>query len=365
VRVNHERVSKVLAALAAQQLDALVITEPASRRYLTGWPTHDSQPEETAYWLLLAPGGATILTSPSSEAEAREDVPDAEVATAAGRPAIAARAGEMLGAAGYRRVGFDDEHLSAGQFGRLRAAAPASIELVGVADLVRTVRSVKEPEEIARLREAIRITDIAYTDLLEWLRPGVSEKEIARFVDRRQLDLGSEKPAFGTLVGSGPGSAVIHHEPTDRAIREGEHAWIDFGATVGGYCSDLSRAFCLGRPDERAQALYDTLIASLDAGIAASVVGAHAADVAERYAEVVEAGGYTVGHVGGHGIGLQVHELPSVSRRGTVTLEPNMVVTADPGVYIHGWGGMRVEDDILITADGPEILSHAPRRLVV
>jgi Xaa-Pro aminopeptidase len=363
--VRVHRVEKVFERLRERDLAALVVTEPSSRFYLTGWPAHDSQPGETAYWLLIDHDGATIVSSSGNEAEALEAVPDARFVALTGLEPAAARVGKLLKDVGHRRIGYDDDHLSAGDYLRLRDLLPEPVELVPAADLVRSMRAVKEAEEIELLREAIGITDRALDALRDWLKPGVTEREVAWFAERYVREHGAEGLAFPVLVGSGPTAACIHNHPTDRRIREGEPCWIDLGAKVGGYCADLSRGFCLGRPDERTQALHEALIVALDLNIADLQPGANGAEVARRSAAELERRDLPIGHVGGHGIGLQVHEAPYVdrSRSGSVTLVENMVVTADPGVYVPGWGGMRVEDDVLVTANGPIVLSSAARGL--
>lgn len=179
------------------------------------------------------------------------------------------------------------------------------------------------------------------------------------------FDHGADATAFVTILGAGEGAVVPHHEPTDYPIEPGEPCWVDFGAVVGGYCADLTRAFCLGEPDERLQEAYDAVIAALDAGIAQLKAGTVASVAANAAAYEIERLGLPVSHVLGHGIGLQVHELPNVDRGSNIILQEGMVITAEPGIYFPGWGGVRVEDDVLVTNDGPEILTSATRALVI
>lgn len=361
------RVEKLAVALEREGLDALLITEPASRFYVTGWGMFDAQPGESSFWVLADPQGTTILTGHGDVTEAREKAPNSAIVPLAGwHPLIKSRKiAELVTKAGYRRVGYDSEHLSAGRYLELRSTLPAQVELVPAPELVRTLRAVKEPGEIELIREAIRITDEAYMALREWLRAGVTEREAAWFLDRYMFEHGAEGLSFKTILGAGPGGVIPHHEPTDYPIEAGDPCWVDFGAVVGGYCADLTRAFCLGGADDRLQEAYDAVIAALDAGIAELRVGAAGSVAAEAAAAEVERRGLPVSHVLGHGIGLQVHELPYVERTTTERLEAGMVVTAEPGIYFPDWGGVRVEDDVLITPDGPEILTRATRELVI
>lgn len=364
--IRH-RVDKLADALEKAGLDAIIVTEPASRFYLTGWSMFDAQPGETAYWVLADPAGTTILTGIHNVVEAQGAAPGSRIIGLSGaeRRAIAARTAQPIEGAGYTRVGYDDFHLGAGRYFDLHAALPPYVELVPVAEMIRTLRAVKEPGEIEQIREAIRITDDAYIALRAWLKRGTTEKQAAWFLERYMKEHGSEGLAFRIILAAGPGGAVPHHEPTDRPIREGEPCWVDFGARVGGYGADMTRSFCLGSPDGLLEEVYDAVIAALDTGIAALTVGARGSAVAEGAAAEIERRGLPVGHILGHGIGLQVHELPSVSRGSSVILQEGMIITAEPGIYFPGWGGIRVEDDVHVTGDGPVILNRSPRQLTI
>lgn len=358
------RIEKLAKALAQRELDALIVTEPTSRYYLTGWWMGDSQPGELAFWVLADPEGTTILTGQSNVVEAREAASGSRIVgtTPAERGKNAAKIAGMILEAGYRRVGFDDIHLGTNYYLQLRAALGDRVELVQAADLVREIRAVKEPGEIDLLREAIRITDSAYMTMRDWITPGRTEREVAWFLEKYMREQGAEGLGFGTIVAAGPGGAVPHHEPTDRPIQPGEPVVLDFAALYHGYSADLTRTFCLGTPaDDLLPRIYEAVIASLDAGIAALKVGdpANAASIPAAYE--VESRGFPVSHPGGHGIGLQVHELPS----GPMILAEDMIMTFEPGVYIPGWGGVRVEDDVLLTKSGAVILTTSTRQLEI
>jgi len=363
--MKAHRVAKIREALRREGLDALIVTEPGSRFYLTDWSTPDPQPGETAYWLIVDQQDLTILTGAPNKGEALAAVPSARFVGLGSSELAAERAATVLRESSHHRIGYDDLYLAASDFRVLSELASGSTEWIAVPELVRNIRAVKEPEEIEILRTAIQITDEAYESMREWLKPGTTERGVARFVERYAKDHGAEDLAFGVLVGSGPNSAAIHHHPTDRPIQSGDPCWIDFGAKIGGYSADLSRAFCLGSPSDRLLALYDAVIATLDLNVAGLVVGANGQDIAQRSIEELERRGFSVGHFGGHGIGLQVHEPPFLDRGLPIPVEENVIVTADPGVYITGWGGMRIEEDVLVTANGPEILTKATRDLVI
>ncbi|RIK46711.1 MAG: aminopeptidase P family protein [Chloroflexi bacterium] len=316
------RIEKLGAALAREGLDGLIVTEPASRFYLTGWSMFDAQPGENAFWVLADGHGSTVLAGQGDVTEAREKARGSRIVPLAGwQPSVkATQTASLIREAGYQRVGFDDVHMGAGVYLELRAALGNRVELVPVGELVREIRAIKEPEEIELIREAIRITDAAYMAMREWLKPGTTEKEAAWFLNRYMFDHGADATAFVTILGAGEGAVVPHHEPTDYPIEPGEPCWVDFGAVVGGYCADLTRAFCLGEPDERLQEAYAAVIAALDAGIAQLKAGTVASVAANAAAYEIERLGLPVSHVLGHGIGLQVHELPNVDRGSNIIL---------------------------------------------
>jgi Xaa-Pro aminopeptidase len=363
--MHASRVGKVRESLRREDLDALIVSEAGSRFYLTGWANPDSQAGETAYWFVVDSNDLTIVSGEPNRGEAEEAVPNARFVGLGSSESAAERVAALLGESGHRRIGYDDLYLSAGDFRCLVEQTPSSVDWVAVPELVRALRAIKEPGEIEMLRTAIGITDAAYESMREWIKPGTTEREVARFIEQYVKDHGAEDLSFPVLVGSGPNSASIHHHPTDRPIQPGDPCWIDFGAKIGGYCADLSRAFCLGAADDRLTALYEAVIATLDLNVAALVVGANGYDIAQQSIAELERRGFLVGHFGGHGIGLQVHEPPFLDRGLPIPVEENIIVTADPGVYIIGWGGMRIEEDVLVTRDGPVILTSATRELVI
>ena len=358
------RVERVAKELARRELDAIIVTEPTSRYYLTGWKMDDTQVGELAYWVLAGPDSLTILTGQNNLSEAIEAAPGSKIIGIApqDRGKNASMIAALIQEAGYKRVGIDDVHLGANYYLQLTESLPPHIELTPAADLIRTVRAVKEPGEIELLREAIRLTDEAYMALREWITAGTTEKQVAWFLERHMRDRGADGIGFGTIVAAGPAGAVPHHEPTDRPIEAGEPVVLDFGGTYEGYTADLTRTFCIGEPrDQQLIDIHTAVLASLTRGMAALRAGDRCDGPTAVATHEVESRGFTVSHPGGHGIGLQIHELPT----GPMVLRENMVMTFEPAVYIDGWGGVRIEDNVLITADGPVVLTMSPHDLVI
>jgi Xaa-Pro aminopeptidase len=236
------------------------------------------------------------------------------------------------------------------------------VEWVPSRNLVASGREVKDPAEIASIRRACAITSAAVTAAMAMLAPGVEEREVAAEIERNFKRLGADGLAFPTLVASGDRTAQPHPQPGDRRLQAGEWLLIDAGCTSGGYCADMTRTMVLGRPDKRQHEVWDAVRAALEAGLAAVRPGARARDVDAACRRVLAGKGLAgyFGHDTGHGVGLTLHEGPRLSADSEDVLEPGMLVTVEPGVYMPGWGGVRLEELALVTADGREVLTTAP-----
>jgi Xaa-Pro aminopeptidase len=261
-------------------------------------------------------------------------------------------------------LGFEP-HLAWHRHEELTEVLPG-VQLEGMSGLVEWVRMVKEPDEVAALRRAVAITDAAFVAAVDAMRPGVTEAEIAWVIDRYFREHGAEGSAFPTIVAAGVYAAMPHHVPDETPLRAGEPIILDLGAQVDGYCADLTRTVALGHADDRLRETHAAIVAGMDAGIAMLRPGIVACDAANTAIEAIRARGMEAQHVLGHGVGLSVHEWPWISpEEDGVTLAAGMLSTAEPGIYDPAWGGVRVEECVEITPEGPVILSKAPRTLVV
>lgn len=360
--VSTGRLARVRAALAARELDALLVSQPHNRRYLSGLRAGDGSAGESAGWLLITADQAWLITSFLHAEEARHEAPDFQLYQL--KETLPVAAADVLGQLGARRVGVEHRHLTAWALADLHHRRP-ECAFPDASGLVERLRAIKEPDEVAAIRRAAALTDAALADGLSVLRPGMTERHLAWHLERYLREHGSDGLAFDVCVASGPNTALPHARPTERPLARGEPIWVDLGARVDGYCADLTRAFCLGAADDRLRGLHGLVceaLATAVAGLRADLDG-RAADALGR--AVIEAAGYgeAFGHSLGHGVGLAVHELPALSRRSEDVLAPGMVVTVEPGIYLPGWGGVRVEDLVLLTADGVEVLSQAPKQL--
>jgi Xaa-Pro aminopeptidase len=267
----------------------------------------------------------------------------------------------------HGRVGYDDAHTSVKNLAKLEELAPDGVELVVASGLVEGLRRHKDDAELEAIAEAARITDEVYEWLFAQDLVGKTEREVMLTAHQRMLELGAEDPSFPAIVAAGENSALPHHESSDRVIGEGEFLLIDMGAIVDGYCSDCTRTVAIGEPDDDAREVYEVVrsaqASALDA-IHAGVSGPEADAVARD--EIISAGyGEEFGHGLGHGVGIDVHEAPRLSKRSDDTLEPGDVVTVEPGIYLPGRFGVRIEDLVTVTDNGARNLSSVPKELRV
>ncbi|WP_347242011.1 Xaa-Pro peptidase family protein [Thermus sp.] len=337
------RAQELLEPLA---LDALLVTRPENVRYLSGFP----HPEDAQ--VLVTEEGAFLLTDPRYPEAERESRIPAKVLRREEREEL------------YRnlrgRVGFEAEHLPYAALERLRELSPA--EWVPTKGVVERLRLRKTPEEVERIRKAQALAEEALAHVLPLLRPGVEEREIALEIEFFLKRRGAE-PAFPPIVASGARGALPHARASEKRLLGGELVTLDLGARVEGYHSDMTRTFALGRPKEELRRAYKAVEEALEAALAALAPGKPAKEVDALARKVLE--GYGLDrhfvHSLGHGVGLAVHEGPGLSPYSEEVLEPGMVVTVEPGVYLPGLGGVRLEELVLLTEKGPELLSRFPR----
>ena len=355
--------------MAAAGLDRFLVTHPVNIRYLTGL-------QASSGILFVAPGAATLLVDFRYATAARGLAAPGITVQVVDGPLDDAAAG-LIRASGRSQVGIEGEHLPVSRFNRLASAcarpqlplgedhgAPA---LTAVDRLVARVRAIKDPAEIAVLREGGRRISSVARELRRWVRVGATEIEVAAALDAAMREAGFERPAFETIVAAGPNGALPHARPTGRRLREGEGVVLDFGGVYDGYCVDLTRTVCLGPMAPGFRRLFDAVREAHAAAIAAVSPGAVAADIDGAARRVLDGRGLgeAFGHGTGHGLGLEVHEEPRISRHTSrdEQVQPGMVFTIEPGAYVPGIGGVRIEDDVLVVAGGCELLTDAPIEL--
>ena len=236
-------------------------------------------------------------------------------------------------------------------------------KLVATTGFVEGQRRAKDQEELALVQKAIDVADAAMETVSPTIEPGETEREVAWRLERAMRELGADSLSFDTIVAAGPNGAMPHHRPSEREIAAGEPVVIDMGATVGGYCSDITRTICVGEPDDTFRKIYDIVLGAQLTAIATVRAGMSGAEADGLSRVVIDGAGYgeNFGHSLGHGVGLVVHELPRLGPKSKDTLEEGMVFTVEPGIYLTGWGGVRIEDVVRLEKDGARVLSKAAK----
>jgi len=363
--MSQEPIKQLRTWIAEQELDAFLVTQPQNRSYLSGWLNDDI---EGAGMLLVGQQEQLLLTNPLYKEAAENEAAGWQVIVVEGReyaPAIAGLAKEH----DFQKIGVESSAITYADFEKISNAGKEIYTLRPFENsFVNELRQVKRSHELELLRRAIAITDETFAHICDWIQPGMTEKEVQWEISRYMIMLGADGLAFETIVASGPHSSMPHAHADQRRIQRGELITIDMGARYKGYCADMTRTICLGEPaDPRALEVYHAVLNAMktcESGIHAGITGkdadALARDALEDLAE------YYV-HSTGHGVGLQVHEGPLLSQRAPedMQLPAGAVVTVEPGVYIPGWGGVRIEDCVLVTGKGVEVLTQSPTRLVI
>jgi Xaa-Pro aminopeptidase len=335
----------------------VLVTRLVNVRYLTGFTGSNAALLVTGEGALLATDGR-YTTQASSQAPDLEQVVDRQCA----RALVARAATDRLG-----RLAFEAHDVTVELHAEL-AELPGAPDLRPLGHAVEALRTVKDDDELALLREACAISDRALAETLGGIAPGQTEREVARALEAAMVELGADCPAFDTIVASGPNSAVPHHRPTEREIVRGDLLKIDFGARYGGYHADCTRTVVVGRePEDWQREIYEVVRAAQRAGRHALAVGADVREVDATARRVVADAGYAEAfpHGLGHGVGLEIHEAPLMGYAATGRLAARTPVTVEPGVYLPGRGGVRIEDTLVVGDGEPELLTTTPKDLLV
>jgi Xaa-Pro aminopeptidase len=355
-----DRLHRCRSLFARLRVDGVLVTDPEDVRYLSGFRGDDAT-------LVVGPGVALLCTDARYWEQVREEVSTAELSKVVSRPLLAHSATEAERVLGSGAVlGYQGDQLSHAAYRRLRRLYGGGLRDVG--QDITVLRAVKDEAEIARMREAAAVTDEALGLVVGRGLVGRSERDVAWDLQAEYHRLGAEGEAFPAIVAAGAHGAQAHALPGERVIRAGELVVVDTGARVDGYCSDITRTYAAGEPSDEFRHLYEVVLEAQLAGLAAVRAGAHGrGDVDAAARAVIDAAGYgdQFGHGTGHGVGREVHEAPSLGRTRGDRLEAGMVCTVEPGIYIEGLAGVRIEDTVLVTVEGCERLTMSPKELHV
>lgn len=351
------RLARLRTEFSALGIDSLLIAHGPNRRYMTGFTG-------SAGMVLITEQEAFLVTDFRYMTQAAEQAPEYSILKHEG-PILQTMA-DLARKSGVQRLGVESRHVSLKQSGELQAALGA-LEYVLTEDVVERLRDVKDEEEIRTISEAARITDAAFTEVLNSIKPGVTERRIAAELEYRLRLAGADSGGFSFIVASGERSALPHGLASDKEIGRDEFVTLDFGANVRGYLSDLTRTVFVGKPSELHEKLYAIVLEANLKTIAGLRPGLSGREGDSLGRDVIASYGYgeRFGHGLGHGFGLEIHEQVRLSRESKSVLEPGHVLTVEPGIYIPGFGGVRIEDDVLITDDGVKVLTTSPKELLL
>ncbi len=348
------KLKKLREQLHKHDVDALLITNPYNRRYMTGFTG-------SAGVALVTKKEAVFITDFRYTEQANAQVKDFRIVEQK-RTAIEEVAREAQ-ALNLETIGFEKEHMTYGLFELYEEYVDAAF--IPLEGLVESLRIVKNEEELEILQKAANIADETFEYICTFIRPGITELEVANEMESYMRKLGATESSFDTIVASGARGALPHGVASDKVIEEGDMVTLDFGALYNGYISDITRTVAVGEPSEQMKEIYDIVLQSQLLGvekIGPNMTGKEADTIVRDY--ITEKGyGPQFGHSTGHGIGLEVHETPSLSSRSETVLQPNMCVTVEPGIYLPNIGGVRIEDDLVITETGNRRLTKSSKEL--
>ncbi len=353
-----ERSDHLLDLLEREQIDALLVTELVNVRYLTGYTGSNGV-------AVVGPDTRSFITDFRYVEQAAEEVDSTFQRRQAPLELFDAVTSVLPDT--ELRLGFEDEHLTVRGHARLRELVPARVELVAAGSLVEELRAVKEPEEIERIRAAARLADDAFQSVVKAGLVGRTERDVAQALELEMLERGARGPSFETIVAAGAHGALPHAQRRNVQIRRGDLVVIDWGAELDGYCSDCTRTLAAGQPEDAAAEVYELVRHAQLTGLDAVRAGAGGREVDGAARAVIDAAGQgeNFGHGLGHGVGLDIHERPRLSQRSEDELQNGNVVTVEPGVYLAGRFGIRIEDLVVVAQDGCEILTGLSKELTV
>lgn len=352
-----DHIAKITARLPEYGLDAMLVTSAPGERYAVGF--------EGEGWVLVSRDGAHYSTDGRYIEAARQQVTGAEIVLTERGQSHLTLAREEVRRRGLKRVGFESGRVSADELGRWKDSLPC--ELVAAQGLLDGLRAAKDEEELARMRQAQRITDEAFREILNFIRPGLTEQEVAARLVYELLRRGGRKVSFDPIVAAGANGSMPHAVPGETVLQSGMFVTMDFGCVYDGYCSDMTRTVAVGQPTEEMERVYHTVLEAQRAGIAAARAGITGSEVDRAARQVIQQAGYGAffSHSFGHSLGLEIHESPNASSSEQKVLPAGAVISAEPGIYLPGRFGVRIEDVLVLREGGCEDITQSPKNLIV
>jgi Xaa-Pro aminopeptidase len=353
----RNRIKKLQEILEKENLDLLLVTFLPNVRYLSGYTG-------TNGLILISPHESLFLTDFRYKDQVSEQVKYSKIVIAE-RELILSLPTLSLLKPKRLKLGFEQNYLSCGTYTKLKALLPNCL-LVPTENLVESLSVKKDPNEIDRIKKAVSITDRVFYEILDFVKPQVKEQDLAAEIEFRFKKYGSSAPFFETIVASGKRSALPHGVASSKRIEKGDLVTLDMGAVYDGYTADLTRTVVVGKANKKQKEVYNIVLKAQKEAISKVKPKIKARDLDKVARDIIKRAGYDkyFGHGLGHGIGGLIHDSPLINPRNQQLLEPGMVITIEPGIYIPNWGGVRIEDDVLVTKRGCEVLTKAEKNLI-
>lgn len=345
----------VAEGLAERKLDALLVALSPNLRYLSGFTGSNGN-------LLIMPGNSILFTDPRYDIQAREET---TVPVRIAKRTLAMEVTAAIQKLQIRRIGYEPGRMSCEVYQSIKDRLPMRSSLEPVSGWIEELRMIKSDDEIARIRRSVQTNSRAFEQTVSRLRSGMTERDLAAELEYRMRRLGAEKPSFETIVAVGRRSALPHAQPGSDRLNSGGLVVVDMGAVQDGYCSDMTRMLHIGRPDAKVKRAYRAVLEAQLAAVATVRAGVSTVRVDRAARDVLKGYGLEQAfiHSTGHGLGLEIHEPPRIGKRDKRLLAAGMAITIEPGVYLEGWGGIRIEDTVFVTPKGCEILTPTNKEL--
>ena len=351
-----ERIEKIISSLNERGLDGILITSPFNRRYASNFTG-------TAGSVLISQKKSVFITDFRYVEQAEKQCKGYEIVQQ--KKSMKEEIANQVEKLGIKKLGFEQDYVTFAQYKEFESAFET--ELIPVSGIIEKLRLIKSESEIKILKEAARIADAAFEHIITFIQPGITELEVSNELEFFMRKAGATSSSFDTIVASGVRSALPHGVATEKRIEKGDFVTLDYGAYYQGYASDITRTIAVGEPSDKLKEIYRIVYEAQKRGVNGLKpgMGGKEADALTRDYITEKGFGEYFGHSTGHGIGLEIHEGPNLSLKSEYDLEPGMVVTVEPGIYIAGLGGVRIEDDTIITENGNELLTHSTKELII
>ncbi len=351
------RVERLKKLFSAKEIDGVIITKAENRRYITGFTGSSGI-------VVVSADRNVLITDFRYLEQAAEQATDFEIVD--GTKDMIGAIKEVVEKANIKNLGFESRGMNFYEYQEYNKELCAVTKMIPIEALVEELRLYKDEEEISMIKKAAELADAAFQHIQAFIKPGVTELSIALELEYFMKKMGGEKNSFDFIVASGPRSSLPHGVASDRVIQSGEFVKMDYGTIYNGYCSDITRTVVVGEPTEKMVEIYNIVKEAQQSAIDQIKAGTTSIEADAIARDIITQAGYGLnfGHGLGHGVGLEIHEGPRVSTKEPVVLEENMVITIEPGIYIPQWGGVRIEDDVVIKKDGCHVLTTATKEMI-